>query len=443
MTAQTRSLATSLALAFGLALSLSHCGSNTGPSADPVDGGSVSACETAAQCVDGQRCEGGLCIDNKCTSSAECPSNFPVCNLLEGQCKEGTTTNPDGGPDGGPDAGPPVATDGGPPVIGHACTTKFDCGDGQICKAGKCANPTAANGCSADIDCPRGKICNFSKQCEAGCTSQKDCNDPQLCHPQKFVCEACSLTNACPKNAAGQAQQCVGGACKAAVACTSAGDCVAKGMDGAVCTAGFCGNCRAHGDCLVDPYKTETPARVCGLDGLCKKVDCSDAKCQTTLGSKGYCDTAANPPACSQYQCLADTDCTAPQKCNPADHTCTDQPNGCDVNMCNTQCQVPDPATGVPGTCNQATCACNGASNPTGGSCTTDADCGAGQACGLGICTATAVKPDGSACDSTTCALAIIGLPKCVSGTDPTHECDPTGCLMSLLMGGGGAAPCL
>jgi hypothetical protein len=431
MIASTRSSLAALALAVGVVLATSACGSDTPPTGDE-DGGNpdVVACEDQTGCASGQRCEGGICVENKCTSTAECPSGA-TCNLLKGECE--IPTLPDGGPVTTPDGGIHTNPDGGTTT---GCTTKFDCPDSQICKASKCQNPSASNGCNADLDCPRGKICNFSKQCEAGCTDARDCTAPNLCHPQKFVCEACSATNPCPNDAAGKPQTCSAGACQGAVACTTTAECAAK-VDGQICTAAHvCGNCANLGDCDVDPYKgtlvPQTPGRVCSQQGLCVKssTSCTDAKCQQSLGPLGHCNTTNN--TCEKYGCLADTDCQSPQICDTAQHTCGTAAQ-CDATaqqQCQQQCATQQLQ------CNPATCQCGGGASGTGqagDACVAGSDCATGFTCFTGSCIDAAVDSSGAPCDTLSCIGG-----SCVSGADPSISCSATGCLFSLLAGGGG-----
>lgn len=427
MSSATNRIVPSSLMVLGLALSLAACG-DQGP-ADKRDAGSdeVTLCSSNEECSVGFACVSGLCekAENTCNSDLDCAEGYK-CDLLRAQCEK--TDVPDAGeePDGGPvdpTDGGVEQPDGGGVEPGGPCATRYDCPAGLICKSGKCAFPADGNACSQDIDCPRGNICNFSRQCEPGCVDGRDCDDPELCHPQKFVCETCSLTNPC---AAGES--CLGGECKAAVACTTAQDCVNNGADGAVCNGGFCSNCESHGDCAVDPYKADK--RLCGLDGLCKKVSCDDASCRSQLGSLGYCNTSTNE--CATRECLTDTDCAqSGTVCNTATYTCiADNPN-CDTPLCQSECA----AQGL--SCNVAACRCGGGSGSgvEGDPCAVNEDCAAGYMCGLGICTEAMVTTGGAPCDDVACFMAGIGMGDACVGAATGRACDPMGCIMGLMMG--------
>lgn len=426
-----------LALLAATALATACAGDATPADGDDAGTGTPTSCSTHADCDSATMCVGGICIENTCSATQACPNDMH-CDDLRGACAVNTSGGDDvtdaGGTDGGSDGGTPTT-----------CASKYDCPDGQICKLSthKCQPAASSNACNSDVDCPRGRICNFSKQCEAGCVEPRDCPTPQLCHPQKFVCEVCSLTNPCPAG-----QNCTGGQCKTAVPCVgpSAQQCVNAGLDGTVCLGGFCSNCTGHGDCRVDPYKGSTPndGRICTTDGLCKKVTCTDANCKQSLGNLGYCDTATNQ--CATHGCLTNTDCSGSTPiCDTVSYTCVpDNASTCDEAACDADCATRvDPLTGAAQTCNYAQCACGG--QGSGAGCATNADCASGEACGLGVCTPEAQSASGGSCDATECTLGGFGInDPCVSAADPNYECDPTGCLFSLLFGGGGgAAPCL
>ena len=404
-------------------LSLAACSSG-----NRASGGDVASCVADTDCLSGQVCTDGVCFDKptvSCRSNADCTGGA-TCDLLKGTCT--------------------VTSCGGSGGSGSACTTKYDCPDGQACPSGKCVTPAAT--CRQDADCSRGQICNFSQKCEAGCNPNepRDCSGGKLCHPQKFICEFCSQTNPCPKNSAGQAQQCFSGTCRLAVTCATTQDCVSKGADGAICKAGVCANCTQLADCNVDPYKGNasttppTPGRICTQAGLCQSVTCTDSNCKASLGNLGYCNAAANQ--CDKYGCLSDTDCASTQLCNTQQRVCV--PKGGCVNQalstCQSQCQSQQKV------CNTATCSCTAATS--GGSCAQDADCGdvTKYGCFNGTCNEKAVKSDGSGdCSPTDCLLGGLGLPigPACKGAISQAACDGTACLTGLLAGGSQSAPCV
>lgn len=412
-------------------LSLAACSGDETPG-DQADAGEPLACESQDACADGTICISGICTENKCAATTDCPDGW-TCDVLTTKCKAGSTTPTDGGTTdaGRTDAGP-VTTDGGTPA--QACTDKWNCPAGQICKNRKCQAPAANDNCANDQDCPSGKLCNFSKKCESGCIDPRDCSGDLLCHPTKYVCETCSLSNPCPAG-----KSCVGGKCQAAVTCTgpSAQECVTKGLDGAVCVNGTCQNCGGHSDCAVDPYKDDQ--RLCTTDGLCKKITCTDQNCQQSLGARGYCNTSTNQ--CAQRECLADTDCTSPKVCNTASNTCQDAAADCNGDAL-AQCQQQCMANSLE--CNPATCACGGGGTGTGtegAQCVAPTDCATGYTCALGICTETVADA------SCVIDLGITQICTGCTGAATGRECDNSSCLFlglfnGLLGGGGGGASC-
>lgn len=442
-----RRLGPTLAAMAVLALAAVRCGSGvpTEPDAGPGD----TICSNNSDCAAGFVCYGAVCAP-ECKSNADCASG--ECNFASGVCEAVAPPNdggpvvdgPDAGPVDGPDAGPD-APDAGGPGPGTACTTKYDCGAGLICKGNPrvCQVPRADNSCSADLDCPSGKICNFSKQCEPGCASVQDCTAPELCHPQKFICEKCSLTNPCPAG-----NSCIGESCVPATECTSTETCAAA-LPGSVCKGTApnrkCGNCESHSDCREAPYASEN--RVCSSAGICEEVNCSDADCREEMASElGYCDTAED--ICKVRECLQDSDCaTNPNGsiCNTSTNTCTSggaSCDGADRTACETECAEGDegdptatppiPARPAGLACNYATCSCSGASGPGGDGdpCVVDADCQTNYTCGLGICSPAAVDPfTGGPCEPIPllCGLCV----NAVTGA----ACDVIGCSLTALFG--------
>lgn len=427
MSSATNRVVQSSLMAFGLLLSVAACGDQNPGQKPDAGGNEVVVCSSNDDCGAGFACVSGLCEEVAqvtCNSDPDCSTGFK-CDVLHGQCvPEDAPDGGDGQPDGGDqsDGGDEEETDGGTVEEGGPCDTRYDCPTGLICKSKKCVRPADGGTCSQDIDCPRGEICNFSQRCEPGCVDGRDCESPELCHPQKFVCETCSLTNPCPAG-----ESCLGGECLAAVACSTAQDCVNAGVDGAVCSGGFCSNCESHGDCAVDPYKADK--RLCGLDGLCKKVECNDENCRQDFGPRAYCNTATNE--CGTRECMADSDCLqSGTVCNLATYECVaDNPN-CDTALCQSECA----AQGL--TCNVAACRCGGGGGPgiEGDPCATDLDCAAGYMCGLGICTEGMVDGSGGPCDSLTCALGGMFGGGCF-GAASGRPCDPIGCFMGAMMG--------
>lgn len=373
MSSATYRVVLSSFLCLGLGLAMAACGD-----ARPVNPGNPideqAFCSTTADCPTGHICTQGMCMENICKSDEDCGTGW-TCNLLGGQCQksEGPT---DGNTDGNTD-GP---TDGELSGLGGPCTTGAQCEAELVCKNGKCDNPSSDNRCADSNDCPRGKICNFSGMCEDGCESNADCDLPKMCHPDKFTCESCSLSNPC-----GAGKSCVAGVCEDTQPCSDTAQCAAK-VDGTVCVAGQCVNCKRHQDCAVEVYGQE--GRSCGLSGLCEVPMCSDSYCQQQLGNQAYCDTTQTPPACaiSSGGCQNDGQCAGDMVCDLNTSTCVGAGAcvGAELTSCQSECQAQGRS------CNAATCLCGSAGGSGNGGygdqCISAADCQPGLNCAMNIC---------------------------------------------------------
>ena len=63
----------------------------------------------------------------------------------------------------------------------RCCSLDSQCGQGEICNAGRCALPDApAQECQTISDCPQQSVC-FEGQCAATCRVSSDCDDGQSC----------------------------------------------------------------------------------------------------------------------------------------------------------------------------------------------------------------------------------------------------------------------
>jgi hypothetical protein len=333
-------------------------------SSTPVPRHADAGCSTDTDCAAGDLCFNGQCHANSCDPTQTptgCPDGY-TCDSFRLLC---VAPDADGGSVA--DGGVTSPDDAG---MGGGCATKYDCPSGQICVGSACKPATTNGVCIRDADCPSGFVCNFSHVCEPGCGSDKDCASPKICNMNTVACEVCSRANPCSNG-----QSCTNGACVAPKMCAAAADCQTA-QAGLVCTGGACANCTSDSDCGVAPFGS---GFTCSTGGLCVQSGCTDASCQTQFGAKAYCDMTSM--SCQQYQCTADSDCTAPATCNTTAHTCGTS-TMCDMNQCNMTCQAAG-QTCDPTTC---TCASGPACNPqgsgmAGGPCSTSCDCIAGLTC--------------------------------------------------------------
>lgn len=266
------------------------------------------------------------------------------------------------------------------------CTTDSACGTNEFCNAaGDCQ---AQVGCYTNDDCPTGLICDTSNNhCieKNHCTSDIECPIGSLCNLVTFRCEpGCHVDGDCPLKQVCRCPQsdpkCAIGQCKTGL-CDDKSFCAYKQL------------------CEQDPNIGDS---VCVTDT--RGPYCS--QCQLGAGQGlALCDQPGN-------YCLVDTsipggmgsycgvDCSQGQPC----------PNGfgCDYVVILTQ----------------SLCGVDADCPPTGGTCTTDADCPGGR-CAIaagdttGRCAGKCVGSEGGAAGTGFCS--------CVQDADcPQDTCDPT-----------------
>ncbi|KAK3931322.1 Fibrillin-1, partial [Frankliniella fusca] len=287
----------------------------------------VTGCERTPDCADGQSCYAGLCL-SVCRTDIDCLSDE---RCVGGVCKA-------------------------------VCNSDSKCGPGQICE-----NRLCDVGCRSDVVCPDNQAC-IDKQCRDPCEGTTTCGTCAVCrvsnHNVQCSCPAALLGDplvACVKPArrcgadagpcdcdeAGYCanrcgahadcdcgESCEQGRCR--VRCSPGAGC----PPGLICVGGSClPGCRSHADCpndraclsgqCGDPC-TRSP---CGLNALCRVSD-HRALCLCPDGFQGE-----PTKACTQYECLEDSDCEPNKRCGP-DKACRNpclEPGTCGANA---QCRV-------------------------------------------------------------------------------------------------------
>ena len=392
-----------LASACTLALALSACGDDAGPtpttdSGPPADGD----------------------VGDAAMRDADLP---PIdSGLVDGGSVDGGSV--DGGPvDGGPVDGGSGDLDGGPIDVdaGPRCAIPTDCDDGDACtidtcSAGDCAYSAVpsddGNMCTTDACDPSSGVshtplagcCLGATDCDSGVCVDNACRDATCSDGVKNgaetdldcggSCTSCPLGDACTLAADCTSGFCVDGACAECVAAT---DCPGTDTEcsARTCTANRCG---------VRFTAAGTPLAV-QTDGDCRRAVCTGAGGDEIILDDG--DLPEDGDLCTVDVCTAGTPSSS--AVDPTDGS------ACTVDAC-------DPLTGVSNTavdtsdgiaCTVDTCA-----DDTGAITHTprDASCDDGVACTVDTCDATfgcratpsdARCPAGFVCDATRDCVAL------------------------------------
>ena len=324
------------------------------------------SCSSNADCEADEECIDSVCQVPPCTSNADCASGLE-CNLATGSC------------------------------VVPPCGSDADCPGDQICDNGTCrvdADCTICAECSGQDDCGgAGFTCaetGFTPPfCTKVCNSQADCPGDSQCfdtgqgfavclNPQAASGQICPDTYVCTDDGGGTTNPCDGVTCPSGQSCNpSTGQCVGGGSsDCVVCErcSGGAGDCGGVGIC-ADFGGGGVCTLECGSDVDCPGDNTGCFQVQNQDGSTiSLClnDSAGTGGVCpGGFVCMDDApanpcdgvSCPAGQTCNPTSGVC----EGGDTPM-------PDAGGGVDG-------------GPVGGECTvcgscsTDADCGAGGEC--------------------------------------------------------------
>jgi hypothetical protein len=241
-------------------------------------------------------------------------------------------------------------------VVGGACTSDADCGDGQCMTEADAGNPGGMCSKACDEDdassCPTGSAC-IAGVCEDSCATETDCRAGYSCFDVGLAAGVCMPD--CESNT-----DCGGtGVCN-----TYSGYCEpvgAKAKDGAACGADA--DCES-GWCLAES-STGRPG------GFCVSA------CEPGSGfcpDSGYCEDESTTPGGPAFAycldtCATSADCRAGYSC----YEWTDTVGACWPN-CTADAQCPDS-----GTCNEYSGFCETPSGAAdGAACSTNADCASG-----------------------------------------------------------------
>ncbi len=342
----------------------------------------VAALANAGACVRGRMCSSGNCTDGVCCNSA-CAGDCNRCDLFGsvGTC----TTAPLG--NGGKND-----TTGVTPACGA-----------YVCNGTATACPTT---CSTDANCAAGNYCSGTS-----------------CVPVLANASACTRGAMCTSG------NCVDGACCASASCL--GDCNRCDLGGGTCATAPAGNggksdttgatpsCGAY---LCNGTATACPT-TCSTDANCAAGNyCSGTSCVPVLANAGACTRGA---MCSSGNCV-DGACCASASC-PGD--C----NRCDLGggTCATAAAGnggKSDTTGATPSCGAYVCNGTAAACPT--TCSSDANCAAGNYC-LGT-SCVPVLASGSACSRG----AMCSTGNCVDGACCASASCPGDCNRCDLGGG-------
>ena len=350
-----------------------------------VDGAatcSIPQCRAGSECGFGERCEGGLCVQNTCGEDGSCPSG-QVCDELADEC---------------------IAE----------CVDDASCGAGLICELNtKLCRP----GCREDEDCRVGERCGEGDVCElfiAESCQDVRCEEGEFCDPLTLDCQLKCVDEPDQPSSCGPGERCDAASFK----CTSI-------------------NCPGQTSAQCDGDE-QTPY---WRDDLCRCVECQrDTDCETGqvcdqgTGQCQACDSpcdAGTPGSCGGttpycvdtccVACLADEDCPVDKAC--VEGRCADR-FACDDSE-EDPCPdgfVCEDAECVPGEqdlacsagsadacsagqfCNPFTGSCEDLGGGECGLCNSDCTCGGGLICDGGLCTGCSVPFD-PACSSNMCTM--------------------------------------
>ncbi|MCA9537683.1 MAG: hypothetical protein KC620_02270 [Myxococcales bacterium] len=321
-------------------------GSNDGcAGATPVcEANQCRGCRAAAECGEGQSCQGGQCLGCVAGTNSGCVNPTPFCDAVNPMCR--------------------VCLNDGECLVAGA----------RRCVAGECheCNPEQPNSCAA----PDRPICDGTGTCQA-------CADDEECRLR-----------------GGATVQCVGGRCGVCdpvgnVGCGNpqfpvcdAVDLVCRGCESAnECTVGeLCLNARcAECDPAANACPAETPicdpfigeCRICNNDDECRGRQCVDGRCRTCdPADDAGCVASSSMPVCDANfvcrGCRQDSECRHPE----VGGQCIGGGNGA-CRVCDLNSQNHNPYDGCPG--DRPVCINLGAACAI--RCNRNNDCQAGERC--------------------------------------------------------------
>ncbi len=398
----------------GIACTVDSCSEKLGGC---TTSSSACACETSADCNDGNACNG---IETCNLQTLQCQPGAAVdCSGLTDACNVGSCSAATGKCQAVPKANGTTCDDG------NACTEASSCQAGAcqgqkpvICGAsdqcheagqcnpstGVCSNPLKANGAS----CNDGNACTKTDSCQSGvcagsnavvCAVSDQCHTAGTCNPSTGACtdpakpngSACSDGTLCTQTDTCQGGTCVGASpvtCAASDQCHSAGSCdAATGKcsnpakaDGTTCEDGS--QCTQKDTCQAGACKSGG-AVVCAASDQCHVAGTCDA-------ATGKC---SNPNKANGSACNDSSACTKTDTCQGG--AC----QGGSPVVCTASDQCHDA-----GTCNPASGACSNPNKAENTPCGDGKACTGSDVCKAGVCAGSAVACDDKiACTSDSC----------------------------------------
>lgn len=261
-------------------------------------------------CFQGSSCMSGFCVDGRCCDSA-CSNACDACNLSG---RLGTCSLRDAGLQGSPSCSPYVCG-GGSASCPTTCTSSAQCIPGGMCVNGTCLKPLGTT-CTAGTECISGN-CIDGNCCDTTCTGTcRTCgggtctntppradNDNEC--PSGFSCNgggacntSCTSDNQCDFSSFCAAPSCVP-KLQNGTSCTLSSQCQSSFcVDGVCCNqpcTGGCQSCSATpGTCSSHPAGTDPEAAcpggfACNGFGTCVTFCTQPTDCQ----SGSYCDAGA------------------------------------------------------------------------------------------------------------------------------------------------------
>lgn len=325
--------------------------------------------------------------------------------------------------DSGVDAPPPDL------VIGDACSTAADCGEGGQCIADPDFFPGGycTQACSEDLACPEGASClnlgGGQQFCALDCDPEAD---GRACTREGYGCATNFMVFPTPVCVAGcyDDSDCAEGLqCDPTGGFTGAGTCFDPGsMPGDPCTDG--GECPMGGDCLTEAGNG-WPGGACivGCD-FATNAGCEGGACIAATFGGGLCvSTCTTDADCrDDYACRPVSGVTGRMYCAPAcgdDSACADAGNVCNTGL--GTCDVPFDAGQLGDTCRRSGMGCEG------GTCLSEGTNGfPGAYCIYAGCTLGTEPGDRGDCPGDgVCVPGTGSVNLCYDGCDTVEDCRP------------------
>jgi hypothetical protein len=395
-------------------------------------------------CATGPECTSGLCVDGYCCDGI-CNASCDACNQVG---NEGLCSLRSAGTNGSPGC-TPYLCDGLSNNCPASCTNDIECASGNYCSGVACvAKKSTGTACLAANECLSSN-CVDGFCCNTGCGSACDacnlsgsfgtCNllpggssgspscMPYLCNGSNATCPGnCSVDANCSAGNYCSGTACVvkkgnGGTCAGGNECVS-GFCT----DGYCCNSGCGAACDAcdvslnEGSCTFVPVGSSgSPScmpYVCdGNSQLCPNACLNDTDCS----NGNYCDTFNQcvPRKGNGAACLLSSECLS-SFC--VDGYCCNNSCGADCDACNLSGSLGSCSLALAGSSGSPSCmpyVCDGGGAGCPGTCSSDANCSAGNYCNGSTCVAK--KANGGTCSGTA---------ECLSGFCVDGYCCNAGC---------------